>query len=371
MSKIYNKGDKVFLYIRFVDEDNNIVANVNDVKVRILHEKNQNIYEDLEWTEMNKLSDTEYFFNYDIPYDCDCGMYDVIYSGKIDNKDAIMIETFHVINKSEQYNNAIKIYGYVNDSINNLPLSSVSIEISDYDQIYFTQSFTKENGYWEAYIYPGEYIVRFNKNGFFENAINIQIGNENNEVHFNNIIMESQRIKTCGNGAYEVTDSYILKNGIPLDGLNVKAYDIINPTHIIASDITDNKGRWKIYLDPGFYFLKVTGMSMGNDFDKTFRLNVSDDGKYMLDDMNDNKARIREEIVSQGHGEISYSDIITDKYGNPIIDVQVNIYKNNVIIAQCYTDILGKYEVFLDHGEYEVDIYHPSFNEMPRFKINI
>ena len=282
-----------------------------------------------------------------------------------------MIESFHVINKSEQYQNAIKLYGYVNDDINNIALGNVSIEISDYDQIYFTQSFTKENGYWEAFIYPGEYILKFKKQGFLEAIVNVQIGDENNEIHFNNITLESERIKTCGNGTYEITDSYVLKNGIPLDGLTVKAFDIMNPTEIVAMDITDNKGCWKIFLDPGFYFLKVIGNSMGNEFDKTFRLNVSDDGKYSLDDMNDNKASVKEDYISQGNGSICYSDIINDKYGNPIVDVQVNAYKDNKIIAQCYTNIMGKYELYLDPGEYIIDIYHPSFKEIAEFKINI
>lgn len=371
MSKIYNKGDKIFLYIRFVDKTGNYVSNVQNAKVRILHQQNENIYEDLEWTPMNQLSPTEYFYNYDIPYDSDCGLYDIIYHGEIDGKDAVMIESFHVINKSEQYQNAIKLYGYVNDDINNIPLGNVSIEIIDYEGIYYTQSFTKENGYWEAYIYPGEYEVKFKKQGFIETVVNVQIGDENNEIHFNNITLESERVKMCGNGAYEITDSYVLKNGIPLDGLIVSAYDITNPMQIVASDITDNKGCWKIFLDSGFYFLKVIGNSMGNDFDKTFRLNVADDGKYTLDDMNDNKATIREDFIGQGNGTICYSDVINDRHGNPIVDVQVNAYIGSKLIAQCYTDIMGKYELHLDPGEYTIEIYHPSFKDIADFKINI
>lgn len=371
MSKIYHKGDIVFLYVRFLKENGDYATCVKNAKVRILHEHNENIYEDLEWTEMNQLSSTEYFYNYNIPYDSDCGMFDIIYYGEIDDKPATMIESFHVINKSEQYTNAIKLYGYINDDINNMPLSGVSIEIQDVEQIYLTQSFTKENGYWESFIYPGEYICSFKKQGFNEQIINIQVGDENNEIQFNNISLESTRIKTCGNGAYEITDSYVLKNGIPLDGLVVKAFDVTNPQEVVATDITDNKGVWKIFLDSGFYFLKVNGISMNNEFDKTFRLNVADDGKYTLDDMNDNKAVIRDECISSGNGPNIYSDIINDRYGNPIVDVQVNAYQNGKIVAQCYTNIMGKYELHLESGEYMIDIYHPSFKEIAEFKINI
>lgn len=369
MAKIYNKGEALFLYIKFDDVKKDSI--IKDVKVRILHEKDENIYEDLEWTEMLALSKNEYYFNYIIPFDADCGLYDIIYNGDVDGKPASMIETFHVINKSEIYDDAIKIYGYIDDSMNNLPLSDVSIEITSNDDIYNTRSYSKENGYWETYLYPGEYTCYFKKQGFQELCINIQIGNENNEMQFNNITLESTQLKTCGDGAYKISDSYSLKNGIPLDGLEVKVFNIFNPTEQVAKDITNSKGVWTVFLDPGNYFLKVSGVSMNNEFDKTFRLNVKDDGKYVIEDMTENKAAIRSEYISNGEGSIKYTDRILDKYENPIVDVQVTAYQNDKIIAQSYSDITGKYELFLDAGEYMIDIYHPSFKEIAEFKITL
>lgn len=371
MSKLYNKGDTVFLYIKFLDENGNYSENVKNVKARILHEKFGDIYEDMEWTMMNQLSTTEYYLNYVIPYDSELGMYDIFYYGEINDKPATMIESFHVINNSEQYDNAIKVYGYITDGLNDIPLSGVTVSVQDSEKIYYTQSITKLNGYWEVFIYPGDYSFEFSKNDFETQTINIQLGDENNEIQFNNVTMESLISKQCGNGAYEVTDSYILKNGIALDGLLVEVFDVNDIKNSVASCITNNKGVWKVFVDPGFYFLKVKGKSMNNDFDRTFRLIVKDNGKYTIEDMDDNKAVISD-ILNNGTGSKEYKDTILDRNGNPIVDVQVNIYDNkNKMIAQCYTNVRGEYIFHLDEGEYKVDIYHPSFKEVSEFKITI
>lgn len=371
MSKIFNKGDLVFLYVKFVDNNGDIISDIKNPRVRVLHEKNEQIYEDLSWAEMQQLTSTEYYYNYTIPYDADCGLYDIVYCGDVNDKMASVVESFHVINKSEIYTDSIKLYGYITESLNNLPLSNVSVEIISNDEIYITQSYTKENGYWESYIYPGEYSCMFKKDGFDTIQTSIQIGSENNEIQFNNISLESKELKLCGNGAYKVSDSYVLKNGIPLDGLIVSAFNVLNPKEIVAKSITNNKGVWSIFLDPGFYFLKVTGISMDQDFDKTFRLKIEDDGKYNLDDMNDNKATVMENYISSGDGEVRYSDVVTDRYGNPITDVQVSAYKSGKIVAQSYTNSNGMYELFLNKGDYMIDVYHPSFKEICEFKVTI
>lgn len=371
MSKLYYKGETIFLYVKFFNKDNTPAINVINPKVRILHVQSGNIYEDLPWSKLTNLSDNEYYFNYEIPYDNNCGQYDVIYYGEINNEVATVIESFHVINKSETYVDSIKLYGYVDDNLNKTPLSNVGVEINSTDNVYLTQSYTKENGYWEAYIYPGEYICTFIKEGFKETITNIQLGNENTEVKFNNISLESNQLKTCGNGVCKVTDSYILKNGIPLNGLKIEAFNIMNPSILCATDITDNRGKWTIYLDPAFYFLKVTGNSMNQDFDKTFRLRINDDCKYVIEDMDDNKAVVRENNLNSGSGPIIHKDIISDNNGNPIVDVQVTAYKSGNPIAQCYTDSAGKYELFLEHGNYVIDIYHPSFKDIPEITITV
>lgn len=371
MSKLYYKGEIIFLYVKFFNKDNTLAKTVANPKVRILHEHDGNIYEDLSWSELNALSDNEYYFNYEIPYDNDCGQYDVIYYGEIDGEIATVIESFHIINKSEVYNDAIKLYGYIDDDLNKIPLANVGVEVISSDSVYITQSYTKENGYWETYIYPGEYMCTFRKDGFKDFTTNIQLGNDNNEIQFNNISLESNKKRTSGNGICEVSDSYVLKNGIPLDGLKIKAYNILSPSILCASSVTDNHGKWSLHLDPGFYFLKTTGNSMNQDFDKTFRLRINDDCKYEIEDMDNNKAVVQKNHLSTGSGSKVYKDVITDGNDNPIVDVQVTAYKSNNPIAQCYTDSAGKYELHLDPGTYVIDIYHPSFKDIPEINITL
>jgi hypothetical protein len=87
MSKLYYKGDLVFLYIKFFDINGKPAEKVENPKVRILHSKKDNIYEDLPWTKMNKLtSENEFYVNYSVPFDSECGMFDIIYYGEINGK---------------------------------------------------------------------------------------------------------------------------------------------------------------------------------------------------------------------------------------------------------------------------------------------
>lgn len=372
MPKLYYRGEMVFLYVKFYNSDNQPAKLVDNPMVRILHESSGNIYEDLSWEPLINLSNNEYYLNYTIDSSAEYGLYHIVYKGEVEGKEASIIESFHVIAKSEEYKNAIKLYGYINDIKTSIPLDGVSVEISTRDGLYHTTSYTHNNGYWESYIYPGEYICRFYKDGFKEIITNIQVGNENSEIQFNNISMESNVVDQSGNGIYEIKDIYTLKNGIPLDGLEVSVYNLVDPKIICATTLTDSKGEWILHLDSGYYFLKVKGNSMNQDFDKTFRLKIQDDGEYFLEDMDENRA-IAEKTsrLTNGDGLISYTDNIVDRNGNPIIDVQVVALQNNSPIAECYTDATGKFEFNLNSGEYYLDIYHPMFNDLPLIKINI
>ena len=365
MSKLYYKGETIFLYVRFYDENQIPANNVIDAKVRILHEKNGNIYEDMPWIKMNNISNNEYYSKFRVPYDFDCGLYDIIYQGTINGKEATIIESFHVINKSEIYENAIKLYGYINDDTNQCNLSNVSIEIISNDGQYVTQSYTGHDGYWETYLYPGDYMCNFIKEGYNELNVNFQLGNENNEVLFNNVSLESNQKRLCGNGLCKISDSYILKNGIPLDGLNVNVYSIEDPINTIATSITDRSGQWTVFLDPGYYLLKVTGESMNHIFDKVFRLKIDDDLNYDLENIESNKAILNSSNLNEGNGTILHQDYVYDSKGNPIPDVQIIAYLNNSPVAECYTDVSGKYIMYLNPGKYQLDIYHPSFNQFP------
>ena len=72
----------------------------------------------------------------------------------------------------------------------------------------------------------------------------------------------------------------------------VEAYDIDDIEKLCATCKTNNKGEWKIFLDPGFYILKVKGKSMDVEFDKSFRLRIDDDCEYDLEDMESNKMEL-------------------------------------------------------------------------------
>jgi hypothetical protein len=363
MSNVYFKGDNVFLYVQFTD------PNVTDVKVRILHDKGGTIYEDLKWTVMQQMGADEYFYNYKIPFSTDFGQYQVVYSGSINGKLAYVMEVFHVIIKSDKYQNSTKIYGYVNDIKTNVPLSDVIIQVTDTMSNQFVmQSLTNSDGYWESYLYPGDYQFKFKKFGYNDMDISVQIGDEQSEMQFNNIGLESTLSASKGHGVYQIKDKYVTKQGTPLLGLNVRFYNISNPTISIAEDITNNDGEWECFLDSGMYLMKVSGSNLGKDFNKTFRIKVDQDGKYSFDDLSKNVAITTEgNYIDNGKGSVLVTDQIADKNGNPIIDVQVNAFKagdqlvDSNIIAQDYTDPQGKWKLNLDPGKYVIEYYHPKF----------
>lgn len=62
-------------------------------------------------------------------------------------------------------------------------------------------------------------------------------------------------------------------------------------------------------------------------------------------------------------------DTVVDENGNPIVNVQVNIYHkgshfvDSNIIMQEYTDPNGNWEFELKQGEYIIEYFHPKFNE--------
>lgn len=370
MSNIYFRGDNIFLYAQFLDEKGNPCV-VENPQVRILHDKNGTIYEDLQWTKMNSMSENEFFYNFEIPFVSDLGQYQVIYMGTYNGNVVHTVETFYLITQSEKYENTIKIYGYVNDIRVNIPLSDVMIKIinSETQEIVF-QSLTNDDGFWEAFIYPGEYVFMFNKVGFILNEINVQIGDEYTELQFNNVSLESEKYKTKGNGLYLVTDKYTTKQGVPLTNLNIKISNVYNPSEIISEDYTNNEGEWQAFLDPGNYMLKVTGIALSKSFNKVFRIKVEENGSYAFEDLAKNVIKNKSTNLAKidtGNGSIVLTDCVKDKNGNAIVDVQVNAFKagsqltEDNIIAQDYTDIQGNWKLNLNPGNYVIEYYHPQF----------
>jgi len=368
MSNLYYRGDSIFLYVQFTDQQGNI-SSVNNPRVRILHDKNGTIYEDLPWKGMQQMSANEYFYNFKIPHNTDIGQYQVLYMGEINGQEAYVVEVFHVIARSDKYPNAIKIYGYINDIRTTVALIDSKINIYDTltGQISY-QSLSNLDGYWEAYLYPGEYRFSFVREGYNTLDIVAQIGDEHTEIQFNNIGLENESASNKGNGMYPVGDRYVNKRSIPLSNLAISIVNTNNPTVPVASDTTDKDGNWQCFLDPGTYLMKVNGKAQGSNFNKTFRIKVENDGKFIFEDLSKNiAAAVPQTNVTSGSGSASLKDVILDKNNNPIVDVQVNAFKKGValddknIIAQTYTNVLGEWELNLEPGEYIIEFYHPKF----------
>lgn len=368
MPNKYFKGEKVFLYTKFFDNNGLIPENISNPKVRILHEQNNKIYQDMGWTKLENIGGNEYFSKYDIPYNSDNGIYHIMYQAEINGITVKNTEDFHVIEKSEIYTDAIKLYGNVNSSYDESDIPDVSIKIRSLDGFYYTESYTFNNGYWETFLYPGEYEIEFTKEGYEPLNTIFEIGTENNEIQFSNITLQSFKKRECGEGICEVSDEFVLKNGIGLNGLLVECYNIEDIKNVCARAITNNDGKWKVFLDPGIYLMKVSGTSMNEVFERSFRIRIDNNCEFKIEDMNNNTTKPKEKYMSNGDGPVDYEDKIVDALQNPISDVQVNIIAGSRIIAECYTDDNGRYIFHLYHGRYMVEMYHPNYPELSERK---
>lgn len=380
MSKVYYRGQDLFLYVKFEGE-----LEIINPMFRITYEKDGNIEALIDWKDLQTLSDNEFYENAQIDFNANYSIYEIEYICEtIDNKIARVIEEFHVIPKSEKYPNAVKLYGFINQARVGYPLIGTSVEVhllnnnaaldtngvNDSLKI-VSESYTKEDGRWEAYLYPGEYKFIFKKYGFKEIEVIAQIGSEQTEVQFDNITLESNTAADKGNGIYTISDNFVTKEGVPLNNLIVTAYSVLNIKEVYAKDVTDDDGEWSLFLDPGMYLLKVLGNSLMDDFELTFRLRVEEDGTFSQENLTTNVGTPIEEL-SVGRGDMNsptsktIEDTIIDNNGNPIIDVQVCVYLKsdlNKLIAQDYTDVRGSWIVYLEPNNYVFEYYHPEFIE--------
>ena len=114
MSNRYFKGEKVLLYTKFYDENGNIPDNIDNARVRILHENNGKIYQDMNWTELKNIGGNEFFSKYNIPFNSDNGIYHVVLKGEkikkkikfVTSEDLITNHEAHVRGRSELTINA-------------------------------------------------------------------------------------------------------------------------------------------------------------------------------------------------------------------------------------------------------------------------
>lgn len=374
MVNIYYRGQDLFLYVQFKDEEGKPLRVVNPM-FTISYEKNgEQVYlfesEDLMCLDsMNG----EYYNNVIIPNKADYSIYHIEYFANLYSdidKVAMAHETFHVISKSEKYANTVKIYGFIHQSRVGYPLIGASVEITSVDNSkMFFESHTDFEGIWEAFIYPGEYKFTFKKFGFIEEEIIAQIGSEHTELQFDNITLESESDAKRGRGIYNVSDKYVTREGVPLDNLNVKISSVFNINYPIAEDITNSDGEYQVFLDPGLYFAKVEGETVMGEFSQTFRLKVEDNGEFSFENLTNNVGLPVESFVGRGEDNENakiVEDFVKDANGNPVVDVQLCVYsKNNLntMVAQDYTDSTGRWIVWLEPGNYQFEFYHPEFHE--------
>jgi hypothetical protein len=197
--------------------------------------------------------------------------------------------------------------------------------------------------------------------------ISAEIGDEQNELQFSNIDLDSEDTAS-GTGMFRVFDKYITKNGTPLNNLTIDIYNSLDPTVLLATAKTNDDGTWEAYLDDGVYLIKLDGISLGQEFKRTFRLKVSDQGEYSFEDISNNRLYTEtENEPTNGDGSVTITDSVIDRYGNPIVDVQVNAYiagtalSDETIVAQDYTNEHGKWSLNLNPGNYTIEYYHPEF----------
>ena len=364
MKKTYYKGENVFLYIKFPND----AKNISNVKVKIAHDHNGEVITDLNWKPMQQMSLNEYFLNYKIPFDMSTGQYQVVYYGSINKRDAVMMESFHVIDKSFSDKNAIKIFGYINDDYTGEPCEDVQIKITHPETDLIMKSTSNRDGYWETYLYAGEYKFEFKLFEYEQVDIAAQINDDVEELQFNNIQMVNINKIHSNLGSFLVEEQYILKDGTPLQNLNVSIYSFEDPINAMTTVTTDNRGRWDCYLNEGGYLVKVNGKCFNKLIEKVFRLSIDNEGKYEFDDMSENIMLETEMTDNQDtEGKIKKVDYIKDRNGNGIVNVQVNIFPidksldEDNIIEQAYTDPTGKWCLYLYPGKYKVEYYHPRF----------
>ena len=140
---------------------------------------------------------------------------------------------------------------------------------------------------------------------------------------------------------------------------NYSQWEKTRPTHtypVCDFCITDNNGKYSVFLEPGNYTVKVEGGSYNSFFyneEVTIGLNNLYDSKvynYTI------KSKINDVIEINN----STKKIITGKFLNgfnqPLVDVEVIISQGDNVISYSKSDQNGKYQIIIENGIYDVRI---------------
>ena len=149
-----------------------------------------------------------------------------------------------------------------------------------------------------------------------------------------------------------VTDSDNQKH--KMDSTSVYISDMLSGNMIYQTE-TDADGRWEAELSPGSYMFKFVSEGFGS---KEVKAQISD----LVPEMQFNTVNMKKHNLSET-GSIKIEDEFTDNTGLGIQGITVNIFgaedvKN--VICSAKTDIKGKWNVYLDPGNYVAEIILPS-----------
>lgn len=358
----YFKGDKALLYCEFKLEDK-IIA-VNNPKVRILHEVDEIVYEDLPWQTMNSLDDG-YSYTFDTNICDNYGQYVVVYKGTYNGETLNVLDKFNIVVKNVEDVNSIYLYGYVNDINNNRLLKGLTVKIIELESnnVVFS-TLTDEDGKWESRLYPGDYEFIFSMNGYESRSVRAQIGDENEEIQFNNIGLEKISDKALGNGLMKIEDEFTSKNDMGIENIDILIFDINDMDNKLVETKTDIHGKWKAFLDEGNYIMKIktpTGVQ------KKFNLNVYNSGEKTIEEIVSKETKTKTKTVYNGNGDNEVIDYILDAHGNGIEGaiVVANVYNvekdSYEYVCEDVTNVDGSFKLNLNKGKYKFVINSEGF----------
>jgi len=354
----YNKGEQIPLYVEF-KQDGNII-NVDQPRVKVLHEKEDKIYEDMSWKNMTQF-ENGYIYNFDSNICDTLGEYVIIYEGFINGEKLNSMEVFNLTSPNEADKNSInniKIYGFVDDLNKHELLENVCVKIKNLiDSSIVYQTNSDYSGRWEAYAFPGEFEFEFSLNGYETKTLQVQIGDENEEVQFNNISLENTKDVILGSGMFKISDEFTDKTGMGINGITINIFSLNNPDSILLTTKTDFHGKWSAFLDPGGYLLKI---QLPSGIEKLLRMNIDSKGiKTITEIKKSNSVNI--DNVNTTIGSKSITDYVKDAHGNGLSNVHVKVFQNDELIGETYTGIDGSFTLNLDNGIYKITCEKDKF----------
>jgi len=349
------KGDIKSLYCEFKEKKE--FLKVKKPRVRVLHEEDGKVYEILSWKDLTPLGNG-YIYSFDTNICKSYGKYVSVFEGIYKKQKLNVVEEFDIVVKNVDDTNAIYIYGYINDIDTERPLQTTQVSIKNLDnnEIVF-QTLSDVDGKWEAKILPGDYEFIFNCSKYIEKSIRAQVGDENKEIQFNNVSLEQKRnAEMFSYGIFCISDSFVTKNNLPIQNVEVKIYDAADIKKLLCICTTNAKGKWVARLSSGSYFLDVT---MPSGVKKKFQMNIDENGDKKISEIKQQDTYVQNEKLTNGSGSEKVTDFILDAHGNGIYNVRVQAYiynsstDNYTIVCEDYTTRTGEFTLNLDKGKYK------------------